>query len=205
MFLFLTGNVATARHDADGNDADGKKSFLYMIGKLTFLDCTCKNTKKIKKILVFCLKSVIISIVNRAIDSNTHSFFYSRYIATERRYIMKRNEMTTNFSNYIETCLSNVGITPVSVDYNFETEKIAFFLFSDCKSEIYLNPLKDNKCRVSMWLATKYLKDYDGRGRQVNIKTTDISKAMDVLARFIEAHNNIDLRTDIEKTVATVA
>ncbi len=117
---------------------------------------------------------------------------------------MKRNEMEQSYSNYIETCLSNVGITPANVDYHFEAEKIAYFLFSDCKSEIYLNPLKDNKCRVSLWLATKYLKDYDGKGRQVNIKTTDISKAMNILARFIEGHNNIDLRTDIEKTVADV-
>jgi hypothetical protein len=95
--------------------------------------------------------------------------------------------MTNNYSNYINKCFDNVGITPASVDMVFETEKIAYFLFSDCKSEIYLNPKKDNKCLVSMWLANKYYNGNDKTSGQTNIKTTDIGEAMEIIRQFIEA------------------
>ena len=110
---------------------------------------------------------------------------------------MKRNEMTNSYSNYINKCFENVGFIPASVDTAFETEKIAYFLFSDTKSEIYLNPKKDNTCKVSMWLANKYYninRKNDTQTGQSHIETTDVAKAMEIIRQFIEAKTGEALR-----------
>lgn len=100
---------------------------------------------------------------------------------------MKRNEMTNSYSKYINKCFANVGFMPASVDTAFETEKIAYFLFADCKSEMYLNPKKDNTCVVSMWLANKYYNGNDKTSGQTNVKTTQVGEAMEIIRQFIEA------------------